>query len=62
MEHGKLKSQGGQVQRTATETARLLAVQCGVEVTDAGYGLRTTGIDRSNRDKQLPRIEKRWPQ
>lgn len=55
-------AQGGPVPRVTTETARLLDAGCGVEVSDAGYGLRAVGLDRSNRASQqayLEQIEKR---
>lgn len=56
----KLESYGGASERTAKELARFMAVKCGGEVADTGYGLRVIGIDRSNRAQQLNRIENRW--
>jgi hypothetical protein len=56
----KLQPRGGAEKRTAEEVARLTEVKCGAEVSDTGYGLRARGIDRSNRETELKRIENRW--
>lgn len=56
----QLQAHGGAERRTASEVARLIQVNCGSEVSDIGYGLRARGIDRSNRETELHRIENRW--
>lgn len=56
----RLQAYGGADRRTASEVARLTEVKCGSEVSDTGYGLRARGINRSNRDTELVRIENRW--
>jgi hypothetical protein len=62
MDPNDLTVKGGAVKRVTQETARLLAAGCGVEVSDAGYGLRAVGMDRSNRASQqayLKQVERR---
>jgi hypothetical protein len=62
MDPNDLAIQGGPVNRVTWEAARLLGAGCGVEVSDAGYGLRSTGFNRSNRVSQqayLEQIEER---
>jgi hypothetical protein len=53
-----LESHGGAVRRTTEEAKRVLRAGLGVEVSDTGYGLRAVGIDRTNRERLLPGIEK----
>lgn len=48
----------GAENRTLHETTNLLRAGCGVDTADTGYGLRSIGIDRSNRDRMLPQIER----
>lgn len=59
MEHPK--SKGGPIKRASAEVANYLEVDCGVVVSDDGYGPRVTGVDRSNRSQVVERIERRWP-
>jgi hypothetical protein len=62
MDPNDLTARGGQVKRVTEEASRLLEAGCGVEVSDAGYGLRTVGMDRSNRASQqtyLKQVERR---
>lgn len=58
MDHGNLTPYGGQENRTLHETVTVLKAGCAADTADTGYGLRTIGIDRSNRDRMLPQIER----
>jgi hypothetical protein len=59
MKYGDLQPQYGEENRVSKEAADLMKAGCGVSVTRTIHGLVATGIDRSNRDRQLPRVEKR---
>jgi hypothetical protein len=54
------KSMGGPEQRVADEVAGLIEAGCGVEVRNTSHGTEVTGINRSNREGQLQKIEGRW--
>jgi hypothetical protein len=54
-----LTSRGGPERRVIDDTANLLEAGCGVALSRADP-TQAVGVNRSNRDQQLGKIERRW--